>query len=265
MSEVGAVGKTRRNTMGSGYNFRGIDDMYNALQSAMINHGVFTVPQVVAERSEERRSNNGGNLIYRVLTIKYIFYCEDGSSVETMVVGEAMDSGDKATNKAMSVAHKYALIQVFCIPTEEPKDPENDTYAVRPKESIQNRTDLKPSNLGGTPIIEYDAKKGVPTKKDIDALTPQPLQRNDALAWVRAYFVSQFKRLKESEVTAWKKQNKDLYGFESSTELNEWDAPKLIDLMDKIERIEAGVDLVKDVFKKEEKKVAKQPSFKLGE
>jgi hypothetical protein len=49
------------------------------------------------------------------------------------MIGEAMDSGDKSANKAMSAAQKYALLQVFCIPTEEPKDTENETHTVEPK------------------------------------------------------------------------------------------------------------------------------------
>ena len=39
-----------------------------------------------------------------------------------------MDSGDKATNKAMAIAFKYACFQVFCIPTEEMKDPDAESH-----------------------------------------------------------------------------------------------------------------------------------------
>ena len=67
-------------------------------------------------------SQKGGTLIYSICRIKYTFYAEDGSNVSAVVIGEGMDSGDKATNKAMSIAFKYACFQVFCIPTEEMKD-----------------------------------------------------------------------------------------------------------------------------------------------
>ena len=234
------VGKNRKNTQGTGYNFRGIDDMYNALQAAMINHGVFTVPEVTNERSEERESRNGAHLIYRVLTIRYRFYCEDGSFVETTVIGEAMDSGDKATNKAMSVAHKYALIQVFCIPTEEAKDPENDTYEVKNKtpRSVATREHANTVNELASKITDIDPS------------------RQELLVWVKAYFMGQFKRLKESEVAAWKEQNRSFFGFESSAELDTWGEDKLLALREKIER--AG-----EISNRLEKKVAKQPSFKL--
>jgi hypothetical protein len=132
MGEVGAVAKGRKNLQ-QGYQFRGIDDIYNELQEHLAKHGVFSIPHVVSERHEERHSKSGGVNIYRILTIDYTFYAEDGSSLTARVIGEGMDSGDKAANKAMSVADKYALLQVFKIPTEDKKDPEEDSPEVKPR------------------------------------------------------------------------------------------------------------------------------------
>ncbi len=136
MAAVGAIGKERSNTA-HGYKFRGVDDVYNALQQHLAEHKVFTVPEVLEDKVEERKTAKGTSLIYRVLKIKYTFYAEDGSSFSAVTIGEGMDSGDKASNKAMAVAHKYALLQVFCIPTEEPKDPENDSHEVVPKQNYE--------------------------------------------------------------------------------------------------------------------------------
>ena len=58
----------------------------------------------------------------------YRFVATDGSQVSCVVEGEGMDSGDKASNKAMAVAHKYALLQVLMIPTEEQKDPDAEVH-----------------------------------------------------------------------------------------------------------------------------------------
>lgn len=132
MRDIGAISKDKRNAQ-QGYNFRGIDDVYNELHEPMARHGIFTVPDVIVEHTEDRTTKSGGALIYRVLKIKFNFYAEDGSSVSAVVIGEGMDSGDKASNKAMAVAHKYALMQVFCIPTEDAKDPEHDSHEVAPK------------------------------------------------------------------------------------------------------------------------------------
>lgn len=123
MREIGAIGKDQRNKQ-QGFNFRGVDDVYNKLHEIMAKHGIFCLPEVLSDRTEERKTSKGNALIYRILKIKYTFVAEDGSSVEAIVIGEGMDSGDKASNKAMSIAHKYALLQVFMIPTAEEKDPD---------------------------------------------------------------------------------------------------------------------------------------------
>lgn len=131
MKETVAIGKDKTNTM-QGYKFRGIDDVYNAVHPLFAKHGVFSVPQVLEEKTEERTSSKGNALIYRVLRVKYTFFTSDGSFVESIVIGEGMDSGDKASNKAMAVAHKYAILQILSIPTNDDKDPENDSHDVKP-------------------------------------------------------------------------------------------------------------------------------------
>lgn len=153
MKDVGAVGKDSKNPQ-QGYKYRGIDAVMNALQPAMIKHGIFVVPSVMEEHREERQTSRGGLLIYSVLKIKYTFYAEDGTSIEAIVVGEGMDSGDKATNKALSVGFKYACFQVFCIPTEEMIDPEVDSPEPTPKmistehaEEIKNALQETDSNV----------------------------------------------------------------------------------------------------------------------
>lgn len=131
MHDIGAIGKDKVNQgygNNKGYKFRGIDQVYNALQPALIKNGVFPSPCVHKEEREERKNSKGTLLFYSRLTVTYRFYAEDGSYVEATVIGEAMDSGDKATNKAMSAAYKYACFQVFCIPTEEMIDSDRDSY-----------------------------------------------------------------------------------------------------------------------------------------
>ena len=139
MSEIGAIQKAKKNAQ-QGFMYRGVDDVMNALQPLLHKHGVFIVPEVLEQKREERQTSKGGNLIYSVCTIKYTFYASDGSYITAVVVGEGMDSGDKATNKAMAIAFKYACFQVFCIPTEEMKDPDADTpEPSMPKESAKSK------------------------------------------------------------------------------------------------------------------------------
>jgi len=126
MADVPAIGKNQKNAQ-QGFMYRGIDVVMNVLQPLLSKYKVFAVPEVLDHKREERTTNNGGRLLYSICTIKYTFYADDGSSVSAVVIGEGMDSGDKATNKAMAIAFKYACFQVFCIPTEEMKDPDADT------------------------------------------------------------------------------------------------------------------------------------------
>lgn len=128
---VDGIGKTRRNTQGSGYNFRGIDDVYNALSPLLAKHGLVIVPRMLARTCEERASKAGGALFYVTVEAEFDFVsAEDGSKATARTFGEAMDSGDKATNKAMSAAYKYAAFQTFAIPTEGNPDADAETHEV---------------------------------------------------------------------------------------------------------------------------------------
>lgn len=126
MSEGYAITKDKRNAQ-QGFKYRGIDDVLNTFQPLLAKHHVFVVPEVLDQQRQERTTGKGSSLLYSLLRMRYTFYAEDGSSVSAVVVGEGMDSGDKASNKAMSVAMKYAMFQVFCIPTEEMQDPDAET------------------------------------------------------------------------------------------------------------------------------------------
>lgn len=127
MEDIGAVGKNDVNKQ-QGFRYRGIDAVMNALSPAMNKHKVFCVPTVLEHTREERQTAKGTQLLYSICKIQFRFYTTDGSFVEAVTVGEGMDSGDKATNKAMAIAFKYACFQTFCIPTEElMDDPERDS------------------------------------------------------------------------------------------------------------------------------------------
>lgn len=129
MNEIGVVGKTSKNSQ-QGFMYRGIDAVMNAINPALVKHKVFIVPEVLEQIREERQTSKGGTLLYSICKMKYTFFADDGSSIYAVVVGEGMDSGDKATNKAMSTAFKYACFQVFCIPTEEMIDPDAECHNV---------------------------------------------------------------------------------------------------------------------------------------
>ena len=129
---VVGITKNQRNTQGAGYNFRGIDDVQNALAPLLARHKLVILPRVIGRTCEERLSKSGGNLFYTTVEVEYDFVsAEDGSKHTIKMYGEAMDSGDKSTNKAMSAAYKYAAIQAFCIPVEG--DPDHESHQVEAK------------------------------------------------------------------------------------------------------------------------------------
>lgn len=127
------ITKSRRNQQ-QGYNFRGIDDVYNALSPLLAKYGLCILPRVLARDCQERTTQKGGVLFYVTVEAEFDFVCaEDGSKHVVRTFGEAMDSADKATNKAMSAAYKYAAFQAFAIPTEADNDADAHTpEPVRP-------------------------------------------------------------------------------------------------------------------------------------
>ena len=133
MSEIGAIGKEKINSQ-QGFKYRGVDDVMNALQPLLIKHNIFIIPEVIEQIREDKVSSKGNALIYSICKVKFTFFADDSSSVTAVTIGEGMDSGDKATNKAMATAFKYACFQVFCIPTEEIKDSDSESHEIKPPE-----------------------------------------------------------------------------------------------------------------------------------
>ncbi|MDU5476227.1 ERF family protein [Pantoea sp.] len=129
------IRKDSRNSQ-QGFMFRGIDAVYNALAPALVKHGLLILPRITERTVTERTTQKGGVLFYVVVKAEFDFVAtEDGSTHTVVTYGEAMDSGDKATNKAMSIAYKYAAFQAFCIPTEETAiDADAEVHHVAPQQ-----------------------------------------------------------------------------------------------------------------------------------
>jgi len=147
-SELAKVGisKSRRNQQGSGYNFRGIDEVYNTLSPIMADQGLCILPRILGRMLTERSAKSGGTLFYVVVEAEFDFVsADDGSTHTVRTFGEAMDSGDKATNKAMSAAYKYAALMTFAIPTEGDNDADATTHEVAPAKREPAKQEAKPA------------------------------------------------------------------------------------------------------------------------
>lgn len=111
------IGKNSKNK-DQGYNFRGIEDAMNALAPLLVKHGIVCVPKHGKPERFDRMTKSGGTLSFVTTSSDFdLIHVDDGSSVTVTTNGEGMDSSDKATNKAMSMAFKYALFQTFVVPT----------------------------------------------------------------------------------------------------------------------------------------------------
>lgn len=173
MSKEG-ISKNNKNQT-QGYKFRGIDDVYNALAPIMSKAGLVVLPRVLSRECIERQTKNGGVLFYTTVEMEFDFVSSfDGSKHVVKTFGEAMDSADKSTNKAMSAAYKYACMQSFCIPTEGDNDADAVTHAVAPSkpEPSAEKKELTPEQAAiqekMRPIIS--AINGTTTERSLDAI-----------------------------------------------------------------------------------------------
>jgi hypothetical protein len=192
MSAIGGVGKTRVNKQQS-YNYRGIADIYLACQPLMAQFGVHVIPhQVLSHDITTHESHKGGALFRVAMRVQFRAYAEDGSFVQGETVGEAMDSGDKATNKAMSSAMKYFLVQLFALPEQDPTlDTESDSPEVRPRGAQEPKTPApkpEPTPLLATPAEIEDLGRRVAALPEHATLmadgAPSDILREWRKAWV---------------------------------------------------------------------------------
>lgn len=165
-----AVKKNRRATGQVSYAFRGIDDVYNALHPLLAANAVFPVATVVSHEQIERETKDGKLQLYTIMHMRYRFLALDGSFVDTEAVGEAQDMGDKSTNKAMSIAYKYACFQTFCIPTEDLVDP--DAESPEPPVHPRNETNTSRARGKAQPERGRDGRGKVVDRPPTDTVPP---------------------------------------------------------------------------------------------
>lgn len=126
MGDVQAVKKDSKN-QAQRFNFRGIDAVMNAVGPALRKHGVTILPEDVEVHRSNGTTTSGKQTAEVVVKVTYRVYGPNGDSIHGKVAAEAMDFGDKAIAKAMSVAYRTFLLQALTIPTDEP-DPDSESF-----------------------------------------------------------------------------------------------------------------------------------------
>ena len=174
MKEIGAIGKDSENKI-QNFRYRSIDAVMNALQPALIRNRVVMIPEVLSVQRTERVTTTGGVMTFSNVRMRYRFVAvEDGSRIEVVMEGEGMDSGDKSVNKAMSAAYKYACFQTFCIPTEEMKDADAESFETVLPQNI-SRQDVQYATMQ-IPQPEQN-QAGYPAASEGQVLQPYPQQQ----------------------------------------------------------------------------------------
>lgn len=183
MAELAKAGISKdRSNQQQGYKFRGIDDVYNALSPALSMHNLCMLPRILSREVVERTTQKGNALFYVVVEAEFdLISTEDGSKHTVRTYGEAMDSADKATNKAMSAAYKYAAMQAFAIPTEGDNDADSTSHDVAPRSAEEPKQLVK---------VSREAEKQM--REEVDACaTVSQLE----LLWNSKLFQAEFKKL----------------------------------------------------------------------
>ena len=149
MGDVQAVRKDSKN-QAQKFNFRGIDAVMNAVGPALRKHGVTILPEDVEVHRSNGTTANGKQTAEVVIKVTYRIYGPSGDSIHGKVAAEAMDFGDKAVAKAMSVAYRTFLLQALTIPTDEP-DPDGESF----ERGV-------PNGIGG-----YQENRGLPAEQGV--------------------------------------------------------------------------------------------------
>lgn len=189
MHDVQAVGKAQRNLQ-QGYVFRGIDAVVNAVGPAFRQHGIVPTPYKSEAKYRDVLTNTGKPSRECTVSVTYRFYGPAGDFIEAEVPGESMDFGDKGAPKAMSVAYRIALLQVLCIPTDEP-DPDSQSYE---REREQER-----------PVVEATAEQVAKFDELAKTLAAAESEEGLKAAWpdvVAAYKVDQITTIQANALRA---------------------------------------------------------------
>jgi hypothetical protein len=139
LASDGGIKKDRQGA-GLNYKFRGIDDAYNALAPLLAEHSLVVLPRIIERQHEERQTKSGSSMNWVTVTAEFdLVSAVDGSSHTVRTYGEAMDTSDKATNKAMSAAYKTMAFMAFAIPVKGDNDTENSHHEPEPKKPKPER------------------------------------------------------------------------------------------------------------------------------
>jgi len=172
MADVQSITKgDRRNDPGGKYMFRGVDRVVNAVGPALRRHGVLVLPtRVLAVDYRETRTKNDAVMQECTVTVQWTVRGPLGDDLPPLEsAGQATDTQDKATAKAISVAQRVLFLAALHIPTE---DPDVDKGHDRGEQPIPKASDYRDEALHpGTSLGRLRQMRGEVTRHGL-AATP---------------------------------------------------------------------------------------------
>jgi hypothetical protein len=190
---MAAVGKVEKSRSGAGitYKFRSIEDVVLKLQPALIELGLSCTVAVDELEHERIPTKTGGTIGLARLKLRLRFIAPDGTWIEQESYGEAMDTSDKATNKAETAAVKNCLLHGLQIPTGDHKrDP--DTQRPEPGKGDQRG---RWSRMAGAVLQQINAAKDASeVARIMDGEAYKAVPKNEAAA-VRKLAAQRYKAL----------------------------------------------------------------------
>lgn len=257
MASIGSIGKNQKNQI-QNYKFRSVDDIYNKLSPLFAQHGLFVVPNVYGKEVLQYQNSKGTETFRVTLTVDYHVTALDGSFVTCRVVGEGIDTSDKATNKAFTACFKYLMIQLFCIAVEGEVDADMDSPQIivdnknNQKQNVQTKgdhneksskeTSEKNSKKSSKEVNELDMALGEP-QRDLETaedLPFEPKKAQQSIGDVRAKLIDSFEAIGIRQQRICKK-----YSIDNWLNLND---EHIIELREIYKQIKQGKLLKNTVF-----------------
>ena len=174
MADVQSIAKKdQRNDVGGRYNFRGVDAVVNAVGPALRRHGVLMLPTKILSLEQRESRTSGGKVMQDVtVTVQWTVIGPKADQLPLLEsAGQATDTSDKGTAKAISVAQRVLLLTSLQIPTQSPDVDRGHERGERPgptpaqyRDEIcdprtslgrlrQIRAELRQHNIGGAVVV----------------------------------------------------------------------------------------------------------------
>lgn len=150
MLEIGPIAKDRRTDAKGGgpkFNFRGIDDVLNAVHDSFARWGIMVVPSGWEQVESNIGATKSGTTQFHVRgRHTFTVYGPQGDHFTAVGPAEAQDLSDKAASKTMSMAYKYVVIQTFSIPVQagalDESDGESATFHQNTEPALPGADDV---------------------------------------------------------------------------------------------------------------------------